>query len=99
MDVSTITNNVIKNISMIPGILGFCNIEKTNQEIKDSKLWSKAVLLVINDEIVNLNIAIIISVDSTITNISKQIKKQLTFNFKKSGFKLGNVNIYIKGVR
>jgi uncharacterized alkaline shock family protein YloU len=55
--------------------------------------------LVINDEIVNLNIAIIISVDSTITNISKQIKKQLTFNFKKSGFKLGNVNIYIKGVR
>ncbi len=99
MDVSTLTNNVIKNISIIPGILGFCNIEKSNQEIKDSKSWSKAILLVINDEIVNLNIAIIISTDSTIKNISKQIKEQLTFNFKKLGFKLGNINIYIKGVR
>jgi uncharacterized alkaline shock family protein YloU len=46
-----------------------------------------------------LNVAIIISIDSTINNIAQQIKQQFTFNFKKINFKLGTINIYIKGVK
>lgn len=99
MDISILSDNVVKNLSTIPGILGFCNIDETNQELKDSKSWSKAVSLSINDEKINLNIAIIISVDSTINNISKQIKEQSIFDLKKKGFKLGTINIYIKGVK
>ncbi|MGL5204615.1 MAG: hypothetical protein ACRC9F_02885 [Metamycoplasmataceae bacterium] len=99
MDISTLSENVIKNLSTIPGILGFCNIDDTNRELKDSKSWSKAVSLTLNDKIVNLNVAIIISIDSTINNISKQIKEQAVFDFKKMGYVLGSLNIYIKGVK
>ncbi|MGL5617538.1 MAG: Asp23/Gls24 family envelope stress response protein [Metamycoplasmataceae bacterium] len=99
MDISTLSDNVIKNLSTVPGILGFCNIDATNQELKDSKSWSKAVSITINDKIINLNVAIIISIDSTIKNISKQIKEQVAFSFKKNGLKLGFLNIYIKGVK
>lgn len=99
MDISTLSDNVIKNLSTVPGILGFCNVDETNQELEDSKSWSKAVSIFVNDEKINLNIAIIISIDSTINNISKQIKEQAIFDLRKLGFKLGFLNIYIKGIK
>lgn len=99
MDISTLSENVIKNLSTIPGILGFCNIDETNQELKDAKLWTKAITISVNEEKINFNVAIIISIDSTINNISKQIKEQSIFDLKKVGFKLGSINIYIKGVK
>lgn len=99
MDMSILNNNIINNISSIPGILGFCNIDESHKELKDSKLWEKALFLNIIDEKVSLNIAIIISIDSRINNIYKQIKEQLSFDFKKNGLKFMKLNIYIKGVR
>ncbi|MGL6125067.1 MAG: hypothetical protein ACRC1F_01085 [Metamycoplasmataceae bacterium] len=99
MDISTLSENVIKNLSTVPGILGFCSIDETNQELKDSKSWTKAVSLIVNDDQININVAIIISMDSTINNISKQIKEQSTFGLKKIGYKLGFLNIYVKGVK
>ncbi|MGL5732660.1 MAG: hypothetical protein ACRCXE_01145 [Metamycoplasmataceae bacterium] len=99
MDIAILTDNVIKNLSTVPGILGFCNIDASNQELKDSKSWSKAVSITLNDKVVHLNVAIIISIDSTINNISKQIKEQAVFGFKKVGLRLGFLNIYVKGVK
>ena len=99
MDVSSLSNNVIKHLSTIPGILGFCNIDDSHEELKESKNWFQSLSLNVKDDIVNLNVAIIISIDSTINNIAQQIKQQFTFNFKKINFKLGTINIYIKGVK
>ncbi|MGL5205340.1 MAG: Asp23/Gls24 family envelope stress response protein [Metamycoplasmataceae bacterium] len=99
MDIASLSDNVIKNLSTVPGILGYCNIDSTNQELKDSKSWSKAVSITLNDKVVHINVAIIISIDSTINNISKQIKEQSVFWLKKMGLKLGFLNIYVKGVK
>jgi uncharacterized alkaline shock family protein YloU len=59
----------------------------------------KSLSINVIDEVVNLNVSIIVSIDSTINNISQQIKQQFTFNFKKMSLKLGTLNIYIKGVK
>lgn len=99
MDISILSNNIIKNISSIPGILGFCNINESHKELKDSKLWGKSLSINIVDEKVSFNIAIIVSVDSRVNNIYKQIKEQTTFDFKRNGLKISKLNIYIKGVK
>ncbi len=99
MDTSNLSKNIIKNLSTIPGILGFCNIDESHEELKESNEWLKSLSINVIDEVVNLNVSIIVSIDSTINNISQQIKQQFTFNFKKMSLKLGTLNIYIKGVK
>ncbi|MDK2819618.1 MAG: hypothetical protein KFW07_02155 [Mycoplasmataceae bacterium] len=99
MDISILSKNFIKNLSSIPGILGFCNINDSNKELKDSKTWGDALSITTDHGKANFNISIIISVDSTINNIAKQIKKQATFDFKNNELKINNINIYINGVK
>jgi hypothetical protein len=36
MDTSNLSKNIIKNLSTIPGILGFCNIDESHEELKES---------------------------------------------------------------
>ncbi len=99
MNQTVLNRNIIQNISSIPGILGFCNMEENNDEIKDSKLWGNSTIINILDGKVSLYIAIIISVDSRVNNIYKQIKEQVTFDLNKNELKLNKMNIYIKGVK
>lgn len=99
MDITILSKNFIKNLSSIPGILGFCNINDSNEELKDSKTWTNALSIIADQGKLNFNISVIISVDSTINNIAKQIKKQAIFDFKGNEFKISNINIYVNGVK
>ncbi len=99
MDISLLSNNIIKNLSSIPGILGFCNIDDSDKELKDENTWIQSLSINDKDDIVSFNVAIIISIDSTINNIAQQIKQKIKFNFQKMNYTLGTINIYIKGVK
>lgn len=88
-----LSNKIISILESIPGIIGFSPIIDNDKDNGDFiNLW-------INDDVIDISIGIIINRNITTKNMSTQIYETINFHLKKDKkYKLGKLNVYIKGV-
>ncbi|MGL4343481.1 MAG: hypothetical protein ACRCRZ_02870 [Metamycoplasmataceae bacterium] len=96
----SIINSIIASVEIVPGIISFSSLTPLdNSVIIGEEINKKSIEIEINEENIDVKLAIIISNDVSTKNLLTQIKESIFFSLKNNNNKLHNLNVYVKGVR
>ncbi|VEU59273.1 hypothetical protein [Mesomycoplasma neurolyticum] len=103
MNLDNFDKELLKHISMIPGVYGFADLNSKNENLEKKHItkkneWYKAISKIQHSNEIIINLAVVILFSVNTQTIVKEISSLVEFYTKKNNFKLKALNIHIKGV-
>ena len=96
---ANIQEKIIKAIMRVPGLVGLSNLDisKSGNKLKEEK-YNKGITCVETSKGIIVKVFVVISKNARVKTVSHEISKSIESVFRKTGNKIEQILIYVRGV-